>query len=134
MKVLLSRPEPLARVLRESDFVSLHVPGRPANRHLIGARELKAMKRTAFLINTSRGPVIDERALVGALRRGTIAGAGLDVFEREPHLAPGLRVLSNVVLLPHIGSATVATREAMAMLAVRNAVSVLEGRRAITPV
>ena len=134
MKVLFCRPLPLARILRESDFVSLHVPGRAANRHLIAARELGMMKRTAMLINTARGTVVDEPALVTALRRGTLAGAGLDVYEREPELATGLRGLDNVVILPHIGSATVATRHAMATLAVRNAVAVLEGRRPITPV
>jgi glyoxylate reductase len=134
MNVLLCRPEPLDRVLRESDFVSLHVPGRPENRHLIGARQLKSMKRTAFLINTARGTVVDEKALVRALKGGRIAGAGLDVYEREPALEPGLRTLENVVLLPHVGSATHRTRGTMAELAVRNAVAVLAGRKPLTPV
>jgi glyoxylate reductase len=134
MRVLCCRPVPLERLLRESDFVSLHVPLNASTRHLLGARELARMKRTAVLVNTSRGPVVDERALVRALEAGRIAGAGLDVYEREPALAAGLRGLENVVLLPHIASATVETREAMAMLAVRNAVEVLAGRGPITPV
>jgi glyoxylate reductase len=112
---------PLDELLERSDFVSLHVPLSAQTRHLIGAAELARMRPTAFLINTARGPVVDERALVEALREGTIAGAGLDVFEDEPQMAPGLAELPNVVLLPHIGSASHETRDAMAVRAAQNA-------------
>jgi glyoxylate reductase len=118
----------LQTLLSESDFVSLHVSLSNETRHLIAAEELKMMKRTAYLINASRGPVVDERALVDALEAGTIAGAGLDVFENEPDLAPGLRELHNVVLVPHIGSATVETRYKMAELAVKNLLAGLSGQ------
>jgi glyoxylate reductase len=118
----------LPRLLTGSDFVSIHVPLTPETRHLIGAAELARMKRTAIVVNTSRGPVIDEAALTKALAAGRIAGAGLDVFEREPHVPAALRRLPNVVLAPHVGSATTATRTAMAMLAVRNLTAVLAGR------
>jgi glyoxylate reductase len=116
-------------LLREADFLSLHVPLTPETHHLIGARELSLMKPTAFLINTSRGKVVDEEALVCALKSRQIAGAGLDVFEHEPHVHPELSKLENVVLLPHVGSATAKTRLKMAMLAVENLLAVLEGRR-----
>jgi len=92
------------------------------------------MKSTALLINTSRGPVVDERALVSALKKGRIAGAGLDVFEKEPRLTAGLNKLENVVLLPHIGSATKDTREQMAVLAAKNAVAMAKGKKPLTPV
>lgn len=121
-------------LLRESDFVSIHLPLSEETRHYIGARELSLMKPTAVLINAARGPIVDEVALVEALRARTIWGAGLDVFENEPRLAPGLAELPNVVLAPHIGSATVATRYAMAELAVRNVVEVLEGRAPLSPI
>lgn len=117
----------LESVLREADIVSLHVPLDPSTRHLIGARELALMRPGSFLVNTSRGPVVDERALVEALAGGHLGGAGLDVYEFEPHLTPGLAELSNVVLLPHLGSATVETRGRMAELAVRNAIAALRG-------
>ncbi len=117
----------LAEVLGASDFVSLHVPLSAETRHLIDATALARMKRTAYLINTSRGPVVDEQALVEALRRGTIAGAGLDVYEDEPRMADGLAELPNTVLLPHLGSATVATRAAMSRMAAENLVAVLRG-------
>ena len=120
----------LPELLERSDFVTLHPPLTPETRHLIGEAELKRMKPTAYLINTSRGPVVDEKALVRALREGWIAGAGLDVYEDEPALAPGLAELPNVVLLPHIGSATVETRERMAMMAAENAVAHLGRERA----
>ncbi|HXI21585.1 MAG TPA: D-glycerate dehydrogenase [Gemmatimonadales bacterium] len=107
-------------VLAEADFVSLHCPATPETRHLINADRLKAMQRHAFLINTARGDVVDEAALVAALNSGTIAGAGLDVFEREPTVSPGLLHLENVVLLPHLGSATMETRVAMGMRAIEN--------------
>ncbi len=115
-------------LLAESDYLSLHVPLTAETRHLIGPAELAAMKPSAFLINTARGPVVDEAALVDALRAGRIAGAGLDVYENEPELTPGLTDLENVVLLPHVGSATVATRRRMAAMAVDNLLAGLEGR------
>jgi glyoxylate reductase len=118
---------PLQELLERSDFVSLHVPLTPETRHLIAEPELRRMKPTAVLVNTARGPVIDEAALVRALRDGQIAAAGLDVFEREPALAAGLRELSNVVLAPHVGSATRATRERMAEIAAANIVACLAG-------
>jgi glyoxylate reductase len=116
-------------LLRESDFVTLHTPLTRETHHLIGERELGLMKPTAILINTSRGPVVDEKALVSALKKGKIAGAGLDVFEKEPRLYPGLAKLENVVLLPHIGSATLDTRGQMAVVAVKNAITMLRGKR-----
>lgn len=115
--------------LRQADYVSLHTPLTPETRHLIGRRELALMKPTAYLINTSRGPVVDERALVEALRAGTIAGAGLDVYEDEPRLAPGLAVLPNVCLMPHVGSASRGARPAMARMAQRNIIAALRGER-----
>jgi glyoxylate reductase len=117
------------RVLRESDFVSLHVPLAAHTRHMIGAAQLSMMKPTAILVNTSRGPVVDESALAEALEQRVIAGAGLDVFENEPHVHPGLLKLENVVLAPHIASASVDTRRKMCMMAAENAVAALEGRR-----
>ena len=116
-------------LLRESDFVTLHCPLTKETHHLIGEREFDLMKPTAILINTSRGPVVDEKVLVSALKKGRIAGAGLDVYEEEPKLAPGLLKLDNVVLLPHIGSATQDTRGQMAVLAAKNAVMMLKGKR-----
>lgn len=121
-------------LLARSDAVSLHCPLTPQTHHLIGAAELGAMKSHAVLVNTGRGPLIDEAALVDALRRGQIRAAGLDVFEHEPNLHPGLRALPNVVLTPHIGSAGVQTRDRMAGLAVGNVLAVLSGRPALTPV
>jgi len=118
---------PLDDLLRESDFVSLHVPLTPETTHLIGARELDLMKPTAYLINTTRGPVVDEKALVQALRNGLIAGAGLDVFEREPELEPGLADLENAVILPHVGSGTVATRLRMGNMAAANLIAMVNG-------
>ncbi len=118
---------PLPELLERSDFVSLHVPLSPETRHLIGARELGRMKPSAVLVNTARGPIVDEAALVHALRTGVIAAAGLDVFEREPALAEGMRDLPNVVLAPHIGSATIATRARMAEVAAHNIVAALRG-------
>jgi len=116
-------------LLRESDFLTLHCPLTKETHHLIGKRELDLMKPTAILINTSRGPVVDEKALVSALKKGKIAGVGLDVFEKEPRLYPGLAKLENVVLLPHIGSATMDTRGQMAVVAVKNAIMMLRGKR-----
>jgi lactate dehydrogenase-like 2-hydroxyacid dehydrogenase len=107
-------------VLREADFVSLHSPATPETRHLIDARRLALMKPGAFLINNARGDIVDEAALVAALKQGTIAGAGLDVFEREPAVPPDLLTMENVVLLPHLGSATHETRIAMGLRALDN--------------
>ena len=118
---------PLDDLLRESDFVSLHVPLTPETTHLIGARELDLMKPTAYLVNTTRGPVVDEKALVQALRDAAIAGAGLDVFEREPELEPGLADLENIVMLPHVGSGTVATRIWMGNVAATNLIAMVSG-------
>ena len=119
----------LDELLKEADFVSIHVPLMPATTHFIGERELKLMKKTAVLINNSRGPVVDEKALVEALKSGGIAYAGLDVFEDEPELAPGLAELDNVTLTPHTSSATVETRTKMGMLAAENAIAIIEGRK-----
>jgi len=124
----------LATLLRESDFVTLHTPLLPETRHLINTESLRAMKKTAYLVNASRGPVVDEGALVQALHEGWIAGAGLDVFENEPDLNPGLIGLPNVVLAPHIGSASNDTRVKMSTLAVENCLAVLEGKLPLTPV
>ena len=123
-----------ATLLRDSDFVSIHTPLLPDTRHLINAQSLRTMKKTAYLVNASRGPVVDEAALVQALKEGWIAGAGLDVFEEEPKVHPGLMGLSNVVLAPHIASASSDTRIKMAALAVDNCLAVLEGQTPPTPV
>ncbi|MDP3963099.1 MAG: D-glycerate dehydrogenase [bacterium] len=124
----------LSELLKESDFVSIHVPLIPATKHLIDEKALKGMKKGAYLINTSRGPVIDEVALVKALGEGWIAGAALDVFENEPKLAPGLANCANVVLTPHTASATLETRSAMARIAAENIIAVLEGKEPPNPV
>jgi glyoxylate reductase len=116
-------------VLRQSDFVSLHVAYNPETHHLLSEPQFALMKPTAFVINTSRGAVINEAALVRALHTKRIAGAALDVFEREPQLAPGLADLENVVLAPHLGSATIGTRTKMGMIAVDNLLAVCAGRR-----
>jgi glyoxylate reductase len=116
------------QVLAQADFLSLHVPLTPETRGLIGARELAMMKPTAFLVNTSRGSVVQEAALVEALAGGKIAGAALDVYEREPVISDGLR-RPNVVLAPHMGSGSVETRTKMAMMAVENVIALFDGRR-----
>jgi lactate dehydrogenase-like 2-hydroxyacid dehydrogenase len=116
-------------LLRTADFVSLHVPLLPSTSKLIGAAELAQMKPTAILVNTARGPVVDEAAVAEALAKHTIAAAGLDVFEREPAVHPGLLQLDNVVLAPHIASASVDTRRKMSMMAAENATAALQGRR-----
>jgi glyoxylate reductase len=121
-------------LLVSSDIISLHVPLTPATRHLVDRRVLARMRRSAFLINTARGPVVDEEALAWALQERLIAGAALDVYEREPAVHPALLPLENVVLAPHLGSATRETRTAMAVLAARNVAAVLGGAAAITPV
>lgn len=115
-------------LLRESDFISIHVPLTPDTKHYIGEKELQLMKRTAVLINTSRGPVVDEKALVQALEKGWIWGAGLDVFENEPEIDPGLIGLDNVVTVPHIASATIETRTNMGLIAAGNIIKVLNGK------
>jgi glyoxylate reductase len=143
MRVLYTGPRPMAEaderrldaayvrldhLLAESDFVSLHPALTPATRHMIGPRELSLMKPTAYLINTSRGAVVDEAALTAALAQKRIAGAGLDVFENEPHVAAALTKLANVVLTPHLGSAVVDVRTAMAETVVDNIAAILAGR------
>jgi glyoxylate reductase len=129
-----ARHLPLDELLWASDVVSLHCPLTPATRHLIDAPALALMRPGAYLVNTARGPVVDEAALVDALEAGRLAGAGLDVYEHEPEVHPGLLARDDVLLLPHLGSATIETRTAMAMLAAENAIAVLEGRRPQTPV
>jgi len=114
-------------LLHEADFVSLHVPLSTATTHFIGAAELRMMRPTAYLINAARGPVVDEAALIQALQQGWIAGAALDVFEDEPHVPPALQAMENVVLVPHVGSASVATRTRMAVMAAENLMAVLRG-------
>ncbi len=117
----------LESLLSQSDFVSLHVPLGPETHHLIAQKELELMKRDAFLINVARGPVVDEQALAEALQSGLIAGAGLDVYEREPKVTPALLALDNAILLPHVGSATLETRTRMANLAAENLMAGLRG-------
>lgn len=131
---LMAHRVDLDTLLRESDVVSLHCPYSPATHHLLGAEEFAVMKPTAHVVNTARGPVIDEAALVEALKDGQIAGAGLDVFEEEPKVHPGLLECENAVLLPHLGSSTIETRTAMATLAADNAVAVLAGQEPPTPI
>jgi D-3-phosphoglycerate dehydrogenase len=116
-------------LLRQSDFITVHVPLLPETRKMIGAAQLRMMKPTAILVNTSRGPVVDEAALAEALDRKIIAGAGLDVFEQEPNVHPLLLKLENVVLAPHIASASIDTRRNMSLMAAQNALSALDGRR-----
>jgi len=125
---------PFDRLLATSDIVSLHCPLTPETRHLIDQPALARMKRSAYLINTSRGPVVDEKALAWALRMHLIAGAGLDVFEEEPKVESELLTLENVMVVPHLGSGTVETRTAMADLAARNVAAVLSGQGPLTPV
>jgi glyoxylate reductase len=120
---------PLGELLRESDFVVLCVPLTPKTYHLIGEQELSLMKKDAILVNISRGPVVEEEALVLALKEGKIRGAGLDVFEREPQIHPELVAMRNVVLTPHIGSATSATRRKMVELAAQAVIDVLADRK-----
>lgn len=125
---------PWDTLLATSDVLSLHAPLSPDTRHLLNRDALARMKPGSYLINTARGPLVDEAALVDALRDGPLAGAGLDVYEHEPELHPGLRELPNAVLLPHIGSATPATRNAISLLAARNVHAVLSGQAPLTPV
>lgn len=124
-----ARKVELLDLMKEADYITLHVLLNDDTRHLIGRRELKLMKKTSYLVNTSRGPVVDEEALVEALQSGMIAGAGLDVFEKEPHIHPALLSIPSAVLLPHIGSATIETRTKMATMAARNLVAMMKGER-----
>ena len=124
----------LDELLVSSDVISLHTPGGPETRHMINRRTLARMKRSALLVNTARGSVVDEEALVWALNEHLIAGAALDVYEHEPSVHPGLLAMENVVLAPHLGSGTRETRTAMADLAVRNVIAVLAGQPPLTPV
>ena len=124
----------LDELLSGSDVVSIHCPSNESTHHLIGAPQFKKMKPTAFLVNTARGPIVDEQALVDALKAKEIAGAGLDVFEFEPKINEGLLDRDDVVLIPHLGSATTETRDAMAMLAASNAVAIASGKSPLTPV
>ncbi|PKK85692.1 MAG: D-glycerate dehydrogenase [Thermoplasmata archaeon HGW-Thermoplasmata-1] len=129
MDALGAKSAEFETLVRESDFVTLHVPFTPETKHLFGWREFCMMKQTAYFINTARGACHDEAALVAALRDGKIAGAGLDVYENEPALAKGLAELENVVLVPHIGSATTETRDKMAMMVAENVIAALDGKR-----
>jgi glyoxylate reductase len=124
---------PLDELLAVADVVSIHCPLRPETRHLIDAERLALMRPDAYLVNTARGPIVDEAALADALTRNAIAGAALDVFEHEPEVHPGLLGLENVVLVPHLGSATIETRTAMGLLAARNVIAVLNGKPPPTP-
>jgi glyoxylate reductase len=121
-------------LLATSDVVSVHCPSNDSTHHLIGAEQIRLMKKSAFLINTARGPIVNEQELVDALKAGEIAGAGLDVFEFEPKVNSGLLNLENVVLIPHLGSATAETRAAMATLAANNAVAIASSQAPLTPV
>jgi glyoxylate reductase len=118
----------LEQLLREADFVSLHVPLLPSTRHLIGAKQLKMMKKTAYLVNTSRGPIVDEKALIAALQKKQIAGAGLDVYEHEPMIPRSLLKLQNVITTPHTASATIETRQTMSRRAAENILAFLDGK------
>jgi len=120
------------RLLQQADFVSLHVPLLPSTHHLMSDKEFSLMKKTAILINTSRGPVVDEKALARALKNGEIWGAGLDVFENEPAVDPDLLECANTVLLPHVASATIETRTNMGLIAVRNILNIFSGKPPIT--
>jgi len=124
----------LESLLKDSDFVSIHVPMTPETKHLVNGDRMKMMKKTAYLINTSRGPVVDENALVAALKNGDIKGVALDVYEQEPKMAEGLAQLPNTVLTPHTASATEETRGAMSELAAKNIIAVLSGQAPITPI
>lgn len=138
-KTYVARRLPLEKLLQEADFVSLHVPLLPSTRHLLSTAEFALMKKTAYVVNTARGPIVDEKALLRALRTGRIAGAGLDVFECEPLIdcdptdTLELRKLENVLLTPHTASATIEARQAMSRLAADNIIAVLSGKPPLTP-
>lgn len=123
---------PLVEVIKQADFLTFHLSYNPSLKHMIGAKELASMKPTAFLINAARGPLIDEAALLAALKNKVIAGAGLDVYEFEPKVTAGLEELDNVVLAPHLGNATIETRDAMAEIAANNIIAVLTGGKPLT--
>ena len=125
---------PLDRLLSSSDVVSIHVPLTPETRHLVDKALLERFKPGAALVNTARGPLVDAQALAAALREGRLVAAGLDVFEHEPVVEPELLALDNVVLLPHVGSATAAARDGMARLVAENVIAVLAGKPPLTPV
>jgi glyoxylate reductase len=129
-----ARPVSLDQLLVSSDVISIHLPLTPETRHLFDRRTLARMKRSAYLVNTARGPIVDEEALAWALREGLLSGAALDVYEHEPAVHPDLLPLNNVVLAAHLGSATRETRTAMADVAARNVIAVLNGQQPITPV
>lgn len=126
---LKARYASVRQLLQISDYVSIHVPLLSSTKHLVDAKALRSMKKTAYLVNTSRGPVVDEKALVSALKKGQIAGAALDVFEKEPKLAAGLSKLDNAILTPHSASATVEARNAMSTIAAQNVLDALAGRK-----
>ncbi len=130
MNKLGAQKKSLMDVAKQSDNISVHVPLLPTTKHLINAAFLRNMKKSAYIVNTSRGPVVDEKALVSALKKKQIAGAGLDVFENEPKLTPGLTKLENVTLTPHTASATITARGQMSEIAARNILAVLAGKRA----
>jgi len=119
----------LSELMKKSDFISIHTPLTPQTKHLIGKKQLGMMKKTAYLVNTSRGPIVDEKALVNALKKGKIKGAALDVFEKEPKLSPGLNKLDNVILTPHTASGTIETRSAMAVLAAQNIIDISKNKK-----
>ncbi|MGA3208885.1 MAG: D-glycerate dehydrogenase [Syntrophales bacterium] len=127
-KELMAKYVDMKTLLSQSDFITLHVPLTDQTKHLIGSQELSLMKPTAYLINTSRGPVVDEKALLQALKKKKIGGAGLDVYENEPALTPGLAELDNAILLPHVGSGTLETRYRMASMSVENLIAGLSGK------
>ncbi len=132
-KRLAARRVPLEELLAQADVISIHVPLTESTRHLLGSGQLRLLKPSAILINTARGPVVDEAALLEALRQRSFGAAGLDVYENEPRLTPGLAELPNVVLLPHLGSATTETRTRMALLAAKNLIAMVQGRRPPNP-
>ncbi len=125
---------PLNTLLKEADFISIHCPLTEETHHLLNAERMKQIKKGAYLINTARGPVVDEAALINALQSGRLAGAGLDVYEFEPRVSAALLEMDQVVLLPHIGSGTTETREEMSRICARNIIEIFEGRKAVTPV
>jgi glyoxylate reductase len=127
-KELGSKSVSMEELLKTSDFISLHVPLTPETKHLISTHQLEKMKKTAVLVNTSRGPVVDEQALLSALKKGDIFGAGIDVWENEPNLTPGLETLENIVITPHTASATVEARENMSRVAAENIIAALKGQ------
>ncbi len=125
---------PLTELLGQSDFISVHCPLTDKTRHLLNSGNMHQIKKGAYLINTARGPVVEEKAMIEAIKTGHIAGAGLDVYEFEPHISDELMGLENVVMLPHIGSGTVETRNEMSRICARNIIEVFNNRKPLTPV